>query len=102
VLISISAYVASSLHLRATLSSLCGESAEKTEKFKAILGIDASFLASRVVLISDSFLISQISGDNGKHSAMICELCLKKLNSTYWLRARMRIAEESYFVFYRN
>jgi hypothetical protein len=77
-------------------------SAEKAEKFKAISGINLSFLASKDVLISDSFLISQISGDNGKHSAMICELCLKKLNSAYWLRARMQIAEESCFVFYRN
>jgi hypothetical protein len=70
----------------ANLSSLFEGKAEKAEKFKAISGIDVSFLVSNVVLVlvSDSFLISQISGDNGKHSAMICDTCLKELNGAYW------------------
>jgi Zinc finger, C2H2 type len=48
-------------------------------------------------LFLNRLLISQISGDNGKIDAMICDPCLKELNGAFWLRVRARNAEESCF-----
>jgi Zinc finger, C2H2 type/C2H2-type zinc finger len=85
------------------LSSLFEENAENAEKFRNVTRIDVRLQCfGRISNFPSILICSQISADQGKHDAMICERCLKELNAAFEFAERSRSAEKLYFAKFRE